>query len=151
MSYKTVKLQIELVPKTSWGNNLRSRIPSKQWDEIRKLCYIQHNHQCAICRSQGRLSCHEIWEYDEESYVQRLVGFVALCDLCHYVKHIGYAGIQAAKGNLDFNRLVEHYTAVNQCSRDDFMQHRKEAFEEWKKRSMHEWKVELGEYQNFLK
>lgn len=151
MSYKTVKLQIELVPKTSWGNNLRSMMPTKKWDEIRKSSYAQYNHQCAICGFQGRLSCHEVWEYDDVSHAQKLVGFIALCDMCHHVKHIGRAGILAAEGKLDFNKLIEHYMAVNQCSRNDFKQHQAEAFAEWRERSKHEWKVDLGAYQDFVK
>lgn len=151
MSYKTVKLQIELVPKTSWGNNLRSAIPPKKWDEIRKSCCAKFNHQCAICGLQGRLGCHEIWEYDDENHVQRLLGFIALCDMCHHVKHIGRAGILASEGKLDFNKLIEHYMAVNQCGRDDFKRHQTEAFAEWRERSKHEWKVDLGVYQNFVK
>ena len=151
MNHKAVKLQIELVPKTSWGNNLRRAIPSKEWDEIRKTCYAQYNHQCAVCGFQGRLSCHEIWDYDDLGHIQKLIGFIALCDMCHHVKHMGRAGIRAAEGKLDFNRLIEHYMAVNHCSRDDFKQHKAEAFSEWRERSRHEWKVDLGTYQDFVK
>lgn len=31
-----------------------------------------------------RLECHEVWEYDDDAYVQRLS---ALCSRCHLVKH----------------------------------------------------------------
>ena len=26
-------------------------------------------------------------------------GFIALCDMCHHVKHIGYAGVLQARGS----------------------------------------------------
>lgn len=150
MSYKTAKLQMELVPKTSWGNNLRNRITSRKWDSIRKSCYAQYNHQCAICGFEGRLSCHEVWEYDDVNHVQRLLGFIALCDMCHHVKHIGRAMILAGQEKLDFNKLIEYYTVVNQCSRDVFKQHSEEAFAEWRERSKYEWKVDLGEYHELV-
>jgi hypothetical protein len=35
--------------------------------------------------------CHEVWSYHERTGVQRLEGFIALCDFCHEVKHIGLA------------------------------------------------------------
>lgn len=31
-----MKLEIELVPKTSWWNNLRKILPKSEWDKIRK-------------------------------------------------------------------------------------------------------------------
>ncbi|MEJ7872263.1 MAG: hypothetical protein WKF67_08375 [Rubrobacteraceae bacterium] len=38
-----------------------------------------------------RLECHEEWEYDEATGVQRLSGLVALCTRCHQVKHWNWA------------------------------------------------------------
>ncbi len=38
-----------------------------------------------------RLECHEVWEYEEQTRVQRLSSLVALCTRCHQVKHWGWA------------------------------------------------------------
>jgi hypothetical protein len=38
-------------------------------------------------RRRRHLECHEDWEYDETAHIQRLARLVALCSLCHQVKH----------------------------------------------------------------
>ncbi len=141
-----MRLTIELVPQTSWGDNLRKALTTSAWDKIRKATYAKYGHRCGICGAEGRLNCHEIWEYDDEHHNQRLRGFIALCEWCHHVKHLGRASILAAQGKLDYERVVQHYMAVNGCDRATFEQQRKEAFRLWKARSQHEWDVDLGEY-----
>jgi hypothetical protein len=37
---------------------------------------------------------------------------------------------------------------VNGCDRKAFEAHRKKAFDLWSDRSQHEWKVELGKYED---
>ena len=108
-----MKLEIDLVPSTAWYSNLRTKIPRKEWDKIRKQSYSDSNHVCAICSVKSKLNCHEIWEYDDKKHIQTLKGFIALCDDCHMIKHIGFAGIQSSKGLLDFSKLVEHFKKVN--------------------------------------
>lgn len=76
-----MKLTIELVPATSWGNNLRSRLPKKSWNAIRKRVYKEADFKCEICGGVGKrhpVECHEVWEYDDVNHIQSLVGFVAL-------------------------------------------------------------------------
>ena len=34
---------------------------------------------------------HEIWHYDDENFVQTLIGLIALCPSCHKSKHYGRA------------------------------------------------------------
>ena len=90
------KLTIELVPATSWYANLRKLIPKADWDKLRRQVYARYGHRCGVCgASNTRLNCHEIWKYEQRKRIQRLLGFIALCDLCHHVKHIGLAGILA--------------------------------------------------------
>lgn len=144
-------LKIELVPKTSWYSNLRSNISSSDWDKLRKQIYAQHQNVCGICGSQERLNCHEIWEYDDKNHIQKLQGFTALCDMCHHVKHIGYAGILAQEGKLDFDKVIDHFTKVNNCDKSTFKLHYEEAFVQWNERSIHKWKVDLGEYKSIVK
>lgn len=143
---KGLKLKIELVPETSWYKNLRKYMKEKDWDRIRKQTYANYGHRCGICGAEGRLNCHEIWEYDDKKHIQKLVGFIALCDMCHHVKHIGLA---AELGLYD--RVVEHFMKVNNCDAKTFKEHEKEAFEQWKERSKHEWQIDLGEYKNVVK
>ena len=200
MKPKELRLKIELVPSTSWYDNLRKYTTREDWDKIRKaayqtapkpiyivqilhfatirqlltkikcflprkdkkykicthtssygtVCYANYGYKCGICGAEGRLNCHEIWEYDDKKHIQKLSGFVALCDMCHHVKHIGLAGILASKGKLDYEKVVEHFMKVNNCDRDAFEKHREKAFEHWRKRSSHEWQVDLGEYEDII-
>jgi hypothetical protein len=130
---------------------MRKAVSKSVWDKIRKSAYAEYGHRCGICNAEGRLECHEIWEYDDQTHVQRLAGFIALCPLCHQVKHIGRAGIVAAQGQLDYEAVVEHFMEVNDCDRKTFEQHKGEAFDQWRQRSQHQWTVDLGEYKDFVK
>lgn len=146
-----LKLIIELVPSTSWYDNLRKVIPKVEWDKLRKQVYAKYGHKCGICGTDsGRLNCHEIWEYDDHNHEQRLIGFIALCDLCHHVKHIGLAGILASEGKLDYDKVVQHFTKVNGCDRRTFEEHKEQAFAQWRERSGYEWKVDLGAYKDLV-
>jgi hypothetical protein len=145
-----LKLTIELVPSTSWYDNLRKYTSKEDWDKIRKRAYAKYVHRCGICGAEGRLNCHEMWEYDDKKHIQKLVSFIALCDMCHHVKHIGLAGILALEGNLDYEKVVEHFTKVNNCEMRTFGKHRERAFDEWRRRSQYEWHVDLGEYKNII-
>jgi len=145
-----LRLTIELVPATSWYNNMRKVVPRAEWDKIRRSVYAEQNGRCGICGSEGRLECHEVWEYDDEKHVQTLRGFIALCSLCHRVKHIGLAAIHATEGKLDYERVVQHFMKVNECSREVFEQHRKQAFAQWRDRSQYPWEVRLGAYEKLV-
>lgn len=140
---KEFKLIIELVPATSWYNNLRNAIPKTTWDTIRRNVYAQYNYRCSICRASGMVHCHEKWEYDDKKYVQKLIGFIALCPLCHWVKHIGLAGIRAREGKLNFEQIIQHFMNVNNCNRKAFEEHRDDTFKKWQERSKHLWKLEI--------
>jgi len=146
-----LKLTIEIVPSTSWYHNLRNRMSKKDWDKIRKSTYAQYRDRCGICRSQGRLNCHEIWEYDDKKHVQKLAGFIALCNMCNFVKHIGLSGILALEGKLDYGEIVKHFMNVNKCDTQTFEKHKERAFDEWRRRSQHEWHVDLEEYKDVIK
>ena len=141
-----MKLTIELVPKTSWYDNMRKVLSKAAWDKIRRETYKKYGNRCGICKAAGRLSCHEIWQYDDREHQQTLLGFIALCDLCHHVKHIGFAWVLAEQGKLDYKKVISHFIKVNRCSNKEFVDHKKAAFELWRKRSMYKWEVNLGKY-----
>jgi 5-methylcytosine-specific restriction endonuclease McrA len=64
---------------------------------LRKRTYRQANYRCQVCGGRGSkhpVECHEIWHYDDENKIQKLMGLIALCPSCHQVKHIGLAQIQ---------------------------------------------------------
>ncbi len=146
-----LKLTIELVPRTSWYNNLRKCMSKRDWDKIREKTFAEYGHRCAICGSEQRLNCHEIWEYNDKKHVQKLLGFIALCGMCHHVKHLGLAKILASEGKLDYEKVVEHFMKVNNCDHKTFEGQRKRAFQEWEERSQHEWLIDLGQYKSIIK
>lgn len=145
-----MKLKIELVPETAWYSNLRNKIPKNEWDKIRKQVYSNANYKCEICANANiRLNCHEIWEYDDERYIQKLKGFIALCDNCHNIKHMGFVNVQISKGiwpKEKLNDLAKHFMEVNNVNLNEFNQHVDNAFNVWKERSKYKWKTDLSKW-----
>jgi 5-methylcytosine-specific restriction endonuclease McrA len=103
------KLEIELIPKTSFYSNVRSEVTTNEWDVIRKKCYDEASDKCEICGEKGKdqnfnhnVECHEIWSFDVKERIQRLDGFIALCPTCHKSKHFGLSQI---KGDEDMDPI----------------------------------------------
>ncbi len=140
----SLRLTIELVPETCWYTNLRQVLPPAQWDRLRREVYRRFGYHCAVCGAGGKLHCHEVWAYDDATHVQSLQGFRALCENCHHIKHLGFAGILAGRGQLDYDQLIAHFCSVNGCDDQTFERHRAAAFAEWRERSRHEWQTDLG-------
>lgn len=153
-----MKLKIELVPSSSWGNNLRSEanIPKKEWDILRKACYAKAGHKCEVCggvgwrRYNGKpksiVECHEVWAYDDEKGVQRLEGLVALCPTCHRAKHLGFAYTMSVQKNDPkiFISVLEHIQKVNGLSDEELLSYVEEVFEKHGERSSREWALDLS-------
>lgn len=67
----------------------------KIWQEWARLSGIRpdrlYKYKCAFCADKGgfykqklySLECHERWSYDDTIHVQKLIGFIVLCKLCH--------------------------------------------------------------------
>jgi hypothetical protein len=137
------KLGIELIPSTCFYSNLRNRVTKEVWDKIRKKTYSNDNNLCSVCGRVGELHCHEVWVYDDDLHIQKLSSLVALCKMCHMVKHIGYYGESYA--------LLNHFMNVNRCSSNDFWLANSLAWEIWEDRSSHEWVQDLGSYGGLIK
>jgi len=147
-----LRLRIELIPSTVWYSSLYRLLPSDVWNNIRNEIIAKDGRKCQICgETEGMMNLHEMWEYDDKKHIQKLVGFILLCKMCHHVKHIGLAGILADKGELDYGELIEHFCRVNNCTERDFEEIRERAFEIWENRSQHEWKQDFGKYAAFIK
>ncbi|MFY9308127.1 MAG: hypothetical protein WAQ28_03655 [Bacteroidia bacterium] len=139
--HSTLKLQIELVPRSCFWLNVRSKTTKSQWDKIRLISYQKTNNLCAICGGRGTkhpVECHEVWIYDDTTMTQRLGFFQAICPLCHEVKHIGLARM---RGNEEraFNRFKE----INQLDEVMARQIKSAVFKQWNIRSMQEWKLDI--------
>src|SRR6266699_4186396 len=144
-------LTIELVPSTAWERNLRDLLTQSQWDTLRRQVYKQYNYHCGVCdASNTTMYCHEMWQYDDRTHTQKLIGLIALCRWCHHCKHLGFAGVLASRGELDYEQVIQHFQRVNHCSREVFDAHKQQAFATWRERSRHEWTLDLGAYASLI-
>jgi len=141
-----MKLSIELVPKSLWRQGLYHTLPRKEWRRLRERELEKAGHRCEVCGAQGRLYCHEVWEYDDRKGVRRLRGFEIVCSLCNFLHHFGLANTLASQGRLDLKVIIQHYLEVNGVSRERFDQDRAEAHRVWLARSLIVWETDLGEY-----
>jgi hypothetical protein len=134
------KLTIELVPKSSWYDNVRSNVSKSTWDRIRKLVYLKANYVCEICGEKGKrhpVECHEVWEYDLNTCTQKLIRLIALCPDCHSVKHIGRA--YACGG---YHAALRHLCKVNNWSKATANKYVHQQFAVWSLYSQFEWDVD---------
>jgi hypothetical protein len=141
-----MRLEIEIVPKSSHYQNMRKVLSKDAWDLLRRSIYRKYNYRCGVCNAKGRMNCHEIWEYDDTRGVQTLKGYEALCDMCHHVRHIGYASVLASQGKLDYEKVVQHFCKVNKCKREKFDEHVNKAYKIGKERSALKWRVDMISY-----
>jgi hypothetical protein len=89
--------------------------------------------------SRHPVECHEVWEYDDASGVQRLVRMIALCPACHEVKHIGLAGMKG-RGDLACAHLAE----VNGWTSEVAARCVEDAFAVWRTRSSRTWALDVS-------
>lgn len=139
--HKSLRLQIELVPQSCWFSNTRKHLKKSHWDRIRRFHYAKANNLCEICGGKGKshpVECHEIWIYNDKTFVQKLGQFQAICPLCHQVKHIGLAGIlgNGIRAFKRFKRLnnLDKITANNIIDA---------VFKQWEIRSHYKWKLDI--------
>lgn len=144
---KELKLTIEMVPSSAWENNLRNVLTKKMWDDLRKKIYEKYDRKCAICgKTPKKLHAHEVWEYDDENHIQILKDIIPLCPLCHLVKHIGFAGMNASRGGAPMVAVIAHFKRVNGVDQDMYNKHYEEELEKWEERSRYEWMMDPTNY-----
>tara|TARA_Y100000310_G_scaffold194428_2_gene194410 strand:+ start:5346 stop:5843 length:498 start_codon:yes stop_codon:yes gene_type:complete len=134
-------LTVELVPSTSWGNNLRSRLSKNDWDKLRRAQYAKAGNRCEVCDGRGPrhpVECHEIWSYDDVRCVQTLDGLIALCPDCHKVKHLGFAFVKG-KGE----QALRHLSRVNDWGEAETVAYADAAFAQHAARSAQQWTLDL--------
>lgn len=137
-----MKLSIELIPRTCWFSNVRSHVSRSEWDWLRKQVYSAAYDVCEICGGVGPkhpVEAHEIWEFNDETLVQRLTGMIALCPNCHQVKHIGLAGILG-----HFEKALAHFKKINKLSDKAAKEYVREAFAQYEARSKKNWKLDIS-------
>ena len=148
MSGKNKKgdLNIELIPKTCFYSNVRTLLPNKYWDKLRKESYEAANNVCEICGDTGKnqgyghnVECHEIWDYNDKTRTQKLLGLISLCPKCHQVKHFGRTSAIGKQA-----QAFKHLEEVNNWSHKDCVKHAGDSMMVWKDRSQYKWKLDLS-------
>lgn len=142
------KLQIELVPASMHGCNVRSRLSAMQWKYICNTTHDTPKYQlktCSICGENGKaqgfphaLECHEQWEYDTSTRTQKLVNLLSICPLCHKVFHFGLSA-RTGYGDKAFNHLKK----VNKWNDEKALAYIEEAKAKVKKQSKIDWELDL--------
>lgn len=135
---------------------MRSEVTPAEWEVCKRFVKDRSGNRCEICGGKGRkwpVECHEIWGYEEacerpnctacwfdgKRNVQRLIGLIALCPMCHAVKHIGRTqAVGALEG------AVRHIMRVNQWSYPDAEAYLEAVFEQWARRSEQLWELDIS-------
>ena len=141
------KLTIELIPSTSWFNNVRAVVSKKQWDYLKSQVFSKAYHTCEICGGVGPkhpVECHEIWSFDNKKLVQKLEGMIALCPDCHMVKHIGLAEVRGLK-----IKALRHLMSVNKMTIKKAESYIEEAFKVWAERSQKTWTLDISHLEQY--
>lgn len=135
------KLQLELVPRTCWGQNVRKVVSDETWQELRHK-YGAHGNHCSLCGSDvgiSPLELHEVWEYDENNRKQVLIGFQSICSKCHEVKHLGRT-MKVGNGE----RAIKHLVNINHWGEKEVLEHVKMAMDVWEARSKCKYELDIS-------
>jgi len=141
---KKSKLEIELVPRTCWGRNVRKVVSDETWAELRNR-YIFNDgdwerpeQSCSICGSHDGLELHEVWRYDDRNKIQTLENLICICNLCHLVMHIGRS-LRVGDGE----KAIIHLMAINKWSLKRAMKYIEGVMDQWSERSQHKWAIDF--------
>lgn len=160
---KDLKLNMEMIPLTSFEVNLRNAVTRKNWETIRSATYTKHNGKCVFCGKLLSLhkkddankevgQCHEDWEFDDENHIMHLKGCLLVCQMCHNIKHFGRTDtVLIEQGILSEDEVMEHFIKVNGCDEVDYYEHKKYAWEKWGERSQYDWELDCGEFGDMMK
>jgi hypothetical protein len=137
-------LTIELVPETSMLSSVRDAITQSTWDTLRQRVYARAGYRCEACGSGLTRRADEIWEFDDESHVQRLVCMVGLCSDCHDARRIDRCGQMRAG-----RRALDHLARVNRWTVQQAEHYRAVTFRRWRERSRAWWSVDLDALRDY--
>jgi len=131
----------EMLPVTTWEDNVRTRVSGEHWDRLRRYCYKAAGHRCEICGNKGSpaIEAHEVWVFDDKTRTQRLQRLIALCVKCHKAHHLGFArklGI--------YDDVLAHMRWVNDWDDTRLKAALAGAQRTFEKRSRERWSVDIS-------
>lgn len=136
-----LRLAIQPIPSSSAMASLAKLLPRPEWDRIRRSVYKRSGYRCQICGRDARLNCHEVWYHNERTGYQWLMGFEALCDDCHGVKHI-----LSVRNRRIFDRLANHFMEVNKVGYQELQSHLRDARLRQLELTKREWHIAFGKH-----
>lgn len=147
-----MKLEIEFIPNQLRYSPFKRIFSREEWEKLKDDISRKNSGKCQICgEKKGIMSLDGLWSYNEEEHIQKLEGFIFLCEMCHYTKRLSRAENLAKIGSFDYNKLIEHYCKVNNTSRKEFEESRAKALEIFEKRSQYKWRRDLGKASTWKK
>ena len=153
-----MKLEFQFIPRTTAGVNARTLCSKEQWDKARFACYQRAGYVCEVCSGVGPdhpVECHEYWEWDDPSGVQKLIKLIALCPTCHQAVHLlgsmfragRFGTVRTARNYIELGglylNLLMHAMNVNKWTLDQTRSNIFEAYKQYSLRSTLQWKVNV--------
>jgi hypothetical protein len=135
-------LMPELVPGPLWGRSAHKMLGNKAvWKkQIRGDTLADANDCCSVCKSsEGRMTCHEKWGYDDKRCVATLLGFEIHCSNCDLVVHAGRS-FKLGYGEV----VISHLCALNNWDIKHAVAVLNHAMAVWMKRRKREWRIKVA-------
>jgi hypothetical protein len=131
----------ELVPAPLFGRSAYRMLEKrKAWKIIRQDALGKAGQCCEACgTTQGQLSCHEKWDYDDTEATATLVGFEISCQLCHMISHAGRSISHGFK-----SELIAHLCKMNECTEAEALGIIDAAMAQWRERSKRKWTIRIS-------
>ncbi len=168
---KMPKLEVNLIPASAWGQNVRAVVSEGSWYSLRVKFgaskpayslatdpvflairnpninldeYYREEAKPLSCGGCGKtvtdgLHLHEKWVFDDENLIQKLVGFMPVCEDCHNAIHMGRSNSvglgESAK---------EHLKKVNGWTVNHLNKHLENASSQWLQRMGLKYQLDLS-------
>ena len=135
----------EMVPGPLWGRSAFRMLGQRvAWTKkIRPDALAEANNSCSFCRTtEGRMICHDKWQYNDEQAIATLVGFEIHCAMCDAVTHLGRAAMTGPPEEALLAAL-NHLCRVNECLPEVAEQIVSNALSQWKNRNKKKWTVKV--------
>lgn len=140
---KSLQLVIEPRPVSTWGVTLANRLPTREWQTLRRQVFQEAEYKCQLCGAYKEvLHCHEVWGFDDKKRIQYLDALRCVCETCHNVIHFGRSTFVFKAGYLQ--KLIRHWCVVNDASEADFRRHQAAVRRLSRKRADKAYIVQIG-------
>jgi hypothetical protein len=138
----TFHLYVDVIPSSAWFSNLRKELSPEEWKACQKYAFKKGGYCCDICEEKGPkwpVECHERWEFDEATGVQRLTALEALCPDCHEATHMGLAMVRGRQA-----QAMAKISKVNGWSLEQVKAHVRDAGVTYERLSERPWLLDLS-------